>query len=809
MSVAELIASGAIPRERRPIGASQARRVKPPACRHCGAPLIDARMVETGFCCSGCSYVYRLVHEHGLDGYYQIKDKVTAPADAGVFGARDYGWLEQAQGRAEAADAGIPELTVNVQGISCVACVWLIEKLYQQQAGARDVYVNPQYGSMRMRWVIGAFSAADFARRLQTFGYLIGPADDAAEAELESRALIKRIGLCAAFAMNVMLFSLPTYFGMDRSFEWAGLFGILSLAFGTLSFLVGGTYFVGRAVHALRARVMHIDLPIALGIIGAYAGSVYGWLGGHDRFVYFDFVSTFILLMLTGRWAQTVAVERNRRRLLRHQPRAQRIQRLDGTTASPEDLRVAEVVWIAPGQVIPVEARLDSEHAVCSLASISGEAEPRVFGPGQRLPAGAVNVGRTAVRVTTMQAWRDSLLVQLFAASERPSERHPLLERIVSGYTAGILFLAATAGTVWGLTTGDALRTGAVVTAVLVVSCPCAIGLAFPLADEMATVALRRRGVFVRETSLWARLRRIRKVVFDKTGTLTLETPVLLNPRSLDTVQGEARAALLALVWDNPHPISECLREQLLGGGCPEPLPGRVVETIGIGVELGQWSLGKPGWRAGERVSRLPAEDEAVDAVFARSGVILAEFHFADQLRPDAPSEVAGLRSRGLLVKILSGDRTEKVRKLASELGIDPADALGDLSPHDKAKWMEKHGAADGMMLGDGANDSLAFDCALCRGTPVIHRGVLERKADFYYLGRGISGLRALFEVDQVRHRTQVVMLGFSVVYNLLAVGLAVAGEMNPLIAAILMPANSLLTLAIVTTGMRRAFAAH
>ena len=132
--------------------------------------------------------------------------------------------------------------------------------------------------------------------------------------------------------------------------------------------------------------------------------------------------------------------------------------------------------------------------------------------------------------------------------------------------------------------------------------------------------------------------------------------------------------------------------------------------------------------------------------------------------------------------------------------------AVGDVSPHEKADWIKRHGARDALMLGDGANDSLAFDQALCRGTPVVHRGLLERKADFYYLGRGIAGIRALFAVERIRRRTHVVILVFSVIYNVLAVGLAVAGFMNPLLAAVLMPVNSLLTLALVTGGMRSAF---
>jgi len=150
-----------------------------PVCRHCGVPLRGERARESGFCCAGCGYVFRLVHEHGLGGYYRIKDDVTVPVDAAVFQPRDHAWLEEAQRAAEqTAGAGVPWLNLDVQGISCAGCVWLIERVFQQQVGARDINVNAQYGSVRLRWTAGEFSAAEFARKLQAFGYLIGPAGE-------------------------------------------------------------------------------------------------------------------------------------------------------------------------------------------------------------------------------------------------------------------------------------------------------------------------------------------------------------------------------------------------------------------------------------------------------------------------------------------------------------------------------------------------------------------------------------------------------------------------------------------------------
>ncbi len=801
-------------------------------CFHCGVPLATDAARGSGFCCAGCSYVHRLVRENGFEGYYRIKDAVTPPVDSVVFQPRDYTWLAELQTEAERLEPVVaagpkksppPELTLGIQGISCAGCVWLIEKIFHQQPGTFAVEADAQLGRLRMRWQRGAFDAPAFARTLQSFNYLVGPPGEE-PAVPESRLLVRRVGLAAAFSMNVMLFTLPVYFGMEASFAYAQLFGTLSMAFATLSVLTGGAFFFGRAVRALRAGVMHIDLPIAVGIAGAYAGSAYGWLSGREAFVYFDFVAAFILLMLVGRWAQVAAVERNRRRLLGVGARPDKVLIIPAAGPALDrpvgQLQPGDMCEIRSGQVVPVESTLETPAATLGTAWITGEAEPRECRAGVRVPAGAINLGRTAIRLRALQPWRGSLLEQLLRPVARDGYRHVFLEKIIRGYLIGTFAVATAAGLAWWLATHDAARTWSVVTAVLVVSCPCAIGLAFPLADETATVALRRHGVFVREADLWPRLARLRKVIFDKTGTLTLETPALANPEALQSLTLPARAALAALVRDNPHPVSQCLLENLLTPGPQLPsanviqymamTPDKVPqETPGFGVSLrddgGQWTLGRSGWRGRSKQKCHIIYDNTADAEFACDGVVLARFQFIDAVRADAVAEIKALRARGLETYILSGDRHEKVATMAAALGITAAHGCAEVTPEGKARWVSRLDSRDTLMLGDGANDSLAFDAAFVRGTPVVHRGVLEAKADFYYLGRGIAGIRRLLEVNDARRRTQAGLLVFSVAYNLVAVGLAAAGHMSPLLAAVLMPVSSLLSLAIVVWGMGKA----
>jgi Cu2+-exporting ATPase len=781
---------------RAPIAAGTAR-----SCRHCGSPSF-----QNEFCCTGCAYVFRLIHDNGFNAYYDLKDAVTNPAELAVTPVRDHAWLTSLQREAEAAADSSPTaaLTVSIQGLSCVGCVWLIEKIYARQPGAGRIEINAQTGQARLTWVRGEFDAAAFATELHRFNYLVGPANAVAGGPSESQQLIRRTGLCTAFAMNVMLFTLPTYFGLEAAHSYTHIFSTLAMGFATLSLLSGGGYFLSRAVRALREKLLHIDLPIALGIVGAYLGSFYGWLAQREAYQYFDFVSAFIVLMLVGRWAHVAAVERNQRRLLSEQPAPPRLRvyESDGrcSEVSPEQLQPGQHFAVASGQTVPVDGVLVSLEASFSLAWINGEATPRLFRCTQPIPAGAQNLSSTEVRIIAKQAWTGSLLAELLKPVTRAAFRDRLIERVIQGYLIAILGAAALSGFAWWWFGGDAIHAGAVVTAVLVVSCPCALGLAFPLTDEIATVVLRKRGVFIRSGDLWPRLAKVDRLVFDKTGTLTLETPELQNPDTLRALPPETKSALLAIVADSPHPVSRCLHAALLALDEINPATGTPREVVGAGLELGAWRLGRADWASFSRIPRTSIEHETV---LTHAGTTIAIFHCADTARADARTEIAAFGKRGLSTTILSGDNATKVTRLARELGLPTNRAVSGQSPREKAAWLENNSADTTLMLGDGANDSLAFDRALCRGTPVIHRGHLEHKADFYFLGRGIGGIRALFEVNDARARTQRALLVFMIAYNCIAVGLSVSGHMNPLLAAILMPVSSLVTLGIVGFGMR------
>jgi Cu2+-exporting ATPase len=255
------------------------------------------------------------------------------------------------------------------------------------------------------------------------------------------------------------------------------------------------------------------------------------------------------------------------------------------------------------------------------------------------------------------------------------------------------------------------------------------------------------------------------------------------------------KSLLLSLVHSSLHPVAACLREFLLPSGI-EPDMGGAIEVTGLGLERttdhGVWRLGRPSWAGGKSEGTTS---------FTLNGRELASFSFREELRPGALEEVASLREGGREVYLLSGDDSGRVSRLASDLGLAGDQAFGNLSPEGKSNLIQSRWAENSLMIGDGANDSLAFDAALCRGTPSVDTGLLEHKADFYMPGTGLGGLTSLFQASRKHAATTRAVFAFAILYNATAVTASLAGLMNPLIAAVIMPLSSLASIGIVLLG--------
>jgi Cu2+-exporting ATPase len=765
--------------------------------------------------------VAQVLSDNDLTRFYELKGTTPVPpVGSKAFSEAEVAPLTDQVERIEQSNTNpVATTRFNIEGISCIGCVWLIEAIFKRQAGGTHIRIDPRSSTVEIHWQCGRFDIAAFARELQRIGYRLTLYDGESQTGAQSRQLIQRLGLCGFFLMNTMLFTLPKYLGMEDDFFLARLFHLLAASFATLSLCIGGGYFIQRAWQAIRNRVLHIDLPIAAGLLAGYTGSLLGWVTGYLPLVYFDFVATFVFLMLLGRWLQEYALEKNRTHLQRQKTGPGQVTliggALDGQSIPSEKVDAGMVYSLGPGAINPVAADpLDGEASI-SLEWINGEADPVAWPDKRTVPAGAINVGLRSIRFRAREAWEDSLLAKLL---QRPEDnfRAERLQTILKYYIASVLLIAVLGSGLWVLLSGDLLKSMQVLISVLIVSCPCALGVSLPMCDEFANARLRRSGLFIKSDQIWERLRQVRTVVFDKTGTLTMDIPRLKNPEALRALDPLAIQALHNLVENNRHPIARSLREALLAAH-PKlhsaAISGRVEESIGQGVAWSdaghnRWTLGKPDWLWYDELSAgqtMPGHTQSPPArphtCLRQNGLLVASFDFQEDVRDDAQSAIEELRDRQFETIILSGDVPKRVESITAQLGIH---GQAQCSPQDKAAWIQQHAPRCALMIGDGANDSLAFDHAVCRGTPVVDKSILESSADFFFFGRSLRCLPKLFAVAQRRRLTVTAIFAVAVIYNIAAVSVCLAGLMHPLLAAILMPLSSLFTLALAWLGLGR-----
>ncbi|WP_224242794.1 heavy metal translocating P-type ATPase [Hyalangium gracile] len=768
-----------------------AQKERSASCLHCGSPVPSGSSGQ--FCCAGCEAVHELLVGQGLTRYYALAQGQVTPAPE-PKADRSHAWLEPLVARGEAAGGELCSLELDVQGIHCAACVWLMNELFRRQPGGAGITINPALGKVLLRWKRGLFDVAGFLRQVESFGYLFGPSRK--RPEEASRDLPVRLGICASITMNVMIFSWSFYVGLaPAEGEIFTLFTRLSLALSTVAVLVGGWPFFRSAWQGLRSGVLHLDLPIALGILLVYGTSLVQARSGRGDLAYFESLNTFMTLMLVGRWLQQRVLDRNRRFLLEDDGadgilvRRQEGERLD-TVRAPE-LRAGDVLVIAPGDLVPVDAVLLDAQASFSTDWITGEAEQRSLRQGGEVPAGAFNASRTAAHVRARTDFQDSPLVSLLRQAPATQERLPtharFWSRVSRRWVLSVLVVSAVGLALWWPAGPDKALQVAV--ALLVVTCPCAIGIAVPMAYELAQARLRRGGFFIRATDLLDRLPRVRKVLFDKTGTLTLGRLELVDRQAVAALEPGLRDITFDMASRSNHPVSRCLAAELSRAGARFTAGLQVVESPGQGLELrrdgSRWRLGAASWAA-------PAATEAQGTVLARDGQLVASFPMRDCVRPDAQREIAALREEGTDVWLISGDAPSRVQEMAHRLGIPRLHALGGMRPQDKSAVVASLDQADTLYLGDGVNDSLAFERALCAGTPAIDRPVLPGKSDFFLLGEGIGPIREALQLSrqlrQVVHR----VLAIALAYNVVAVAACLAGWMTPLRATVVMPLSSL-----------------
>jgi Cu2+-exporting ATPase len=765
-------------------------------CAHCAQPLVNDAFAP--FCCRGCRGVHAILSKAGLTRYYDLRRGPGLPPADLESRRIDHKWLELLEAE-RSGDGGVHRVELDIQGIHCAACVWLIEELFRRHGGARAglMSINPALGRIDLR-VSPNFPLADWVDSVEDLGYLLGPAR--ATGARPSDDLLLRVGICAALAGNVMLFAAAIYLGL-REGPIYELLNQLSYAAGVLAVLIGGSVFIGSAWRAVRQRVLHLDVPIALGIVLAFTGSTYSFFFASGHAAYIDTVTVFVALMLTGRWLQQRMLERNRAQLLADDGTESLLTRevKDGIVRIVHCIGVEEGdrLLIAPGDLVPVELRVLDDAASCSLDWIDGESRPRRYQSGDAVPAGAFNVGARAFSGIATTNFAVSSLVGLLGRDPAEKGDGPLTTRWWSQlsryYVVGVLTLAATGIGFWWWRTGEPLFAIEVGTAVLVVTCPCAFGIAAPLAYELVLTQLRRAGIFVRVGDFLDRVRTMTRVVFDKTGTLTTGMLEVVNATALQSLSDYEITLLYSMAARSAHPKSVAVRRALEGHQAARFMEIEVEEQTGYGVyaeERGRrYRLGAPRWAA-------PATTRGGDVVFSIDGEILVALHTDEQLRPGARAEIETLESDGYDLAILSGDAPARVVTLGASLGMPEELCIGGQTPEQKATYVREHDPSRTLLIGDGLNDQVAMREAACSGTPAVNRPFMASRCDFYFVSPGLRPVAQVLRASDTLAHVVRRILAFAIAYNLVAVSLAMAGLMKPWVAAVLMPLSSLITLA-------------
>ena len=694
-----------------------------------------------------------------------------------------------------AARAPLPDarLLVSVPGAHCAACIANIEQDLVRMDGVKSVRLNLTLKRLSVDAIAG-IEAKDIIARLDRLGYEAHEMDSATismtETEKQGRDLLMRVGVSGFAMMNIMLLSVAVWAGADGPTR--DLFHLISALIAIPTVAFAGQPFFRNAWKALRAGRMDMDGPISFAIILTLFISLYESLLSGEH-AYFEAVVMLIFFLLVGRYldfrARAVARSAAQELAALEVPRATRFQDGRETTVNVSDLLVDDVVLVRPGGRVPVDGVIVSGQSEIDRALLTGETMPVFAAPGQVVSAGEVNLtGPLQVRVSA--AGKDSSLhrmADLVANAESARTRYTTIaERAAAAYAPTIPILSFGAFVVWYWISGGDLRLAMnIAVASLIITCPCALGLAVPAVVTAASGKLFRKGLLIKDGTALERLAEVDTVIFDKTGTLTMGTPV---PTNLDQHAVAVAEVALAMAEASSHPLAEALARGLRSRGVQPAKLQKITEHAGHGVE---------GWWKGQRVrlgraTWIGAEARASTAAYLAIGEESHAFTFTDQLRPGAADVVQALQRQGKAVKLISGDVSGTVRELAQRLGIE--DWKAEALPRDKAQAIaDLHAQGKKvLMVGDGLNDTIALSAAHVSISPASALDAARAASDMVLLGRDLSPVADALRMSKTAMQRIRENLWQSAIYNVIFVPIALFGFATPLWAAFVMSISSI-----------------
>ena len=810
------------------VAPQQSRQDNERPCAHCGLPVWGS-YEEVPFCCSGCQIVYEALSESGLqDTYYALR--ALEKENAGKANIPDQNSLQLAQWDmpgfldkyTRLHSDGSRSGTFLLQGVHCAGCVWVVEQMPYIVEGVNNARLNLLKGIVSLAWDPAKTNLSSLVQWLRQFGYKLATRDqDASMVDTTERKLLKKVGVTWALAGNIMLLATSGYGGLDPSKHPGLWYGAqwLSFLLASASMAYGGSEFISNAWMSIRQafrlktiQMLHLDLPIAIGILSAFLYSFWNALMGIEH-IWFDSIAVLIAALITARWLQARSLRWAREQTGRHlEVIPQIIRTVDAqgirTLIEAENIRDGDLVEVLPGEVVPVDGEVVKGYSSLNKAAWSGESRPASISEGDAVDAGCINLS-SALLIKSSTVGDGTRLEDIIRAAQ-DDQRIAELDTSYWGayFTFGLLLVALLVSVSWFFI--DPSQAIPNVVALLVIACPCALALSRPLTRAVAIGRLARKGIHIKLPGTLEALSRIDTVVFDKTGTLTSGKLELVH------FFGEASALRLAAAAEKGinHPVAWALVEAATAEQTQPPRieNRRVAHGHGViaVIDGHAVAVGRPDWIASqygplpdalENAVRQETEKGRIPVAIALHEQPAALATFGDTLRPESKPLTQQFNLVNKQLEILSGDHPAIVAQVAQTLGIPQAQAYGHQTPEDKHRHIENliHADKRVLMIGDGINDAAAMQAA---STSIALSGSLSpglAAADVYIARNDLKGVQQFVHTAQLSMRRTRMALTLSLTYNLSGALLAAIGLIHPLVAAIAMPVSSLAVVALAT----------
>lgn len=760
------------------------------ACPHCAAPV----KTEGAFCCPGCEAAYGLIHRLGLARYYTtrlLRDDAPRPTP------EEAAELSSAQSFVRTGTDGVSEMFLTVEGLHCGACVWLIEQTLSREEGVLLARLNMTTRRLQLRWSGAAERGGEFIARIAQLGYRARPWDVQAQDDdgaRECKTLLRALAVAGFATGNIMLLSVALWSSSQQEMGVAtrDLLHWISALIALPTLVYAGRPFFRSAWAALSRGRGNMDVPISLALVGAMGMSLLETIT-HGEHAYFDSATMLLFFLLTGRY-----LDRRARGAARGA--AANLLSVMATAATVVEngaMRIVSARDIAPGMRLSVasgerlaaDGVVEEGNSALDTSLITGESLPHPVKPGDTVHGGMVNMGAPLIlRVTATR--EQSLLAEIVRLMEQAQQSHShyvrIADRVARYYTPVVHLLGLLTFLYWWLVATapwqEALLAGITV---LIITCPCALALAVPAVQVVASGRLFRRGILLKSGDALERLAAIDMVAFDKTGTLT---PGRAQLKPGQDIPPEVLAHAASLATRSRHPLARAL-----AAACPDARPAPEAQEIpGQGIVSGERRLGRREFAAPDAP---PSADDALELWWSEPGTPPVRLAFTDPPRADAAQTISLLKAGGLRLLLLSGDREEAVREVAATCGID--DWKAALRPDDKLRALEalQEEGRRVLMVGDGLNDAPALATASVSMSPAEALDITRNAADIVFQGTALSPVG---EAWRTARRSQTLVrqnIAFSLLYNVVAVPLAMAGYITPLAAAAAMSSSSLVVI--------------